>query len=235
VSRWVAVGLPAVTVIALLASAPAVSGPRILLQGATPAAKATLTGQPAGLASLTAGPLPFRPHPTTTTTVPRPSAPPLEPILAIGDSVLLAASPALTQTFGPQITIDAQVGRQVADGLNRLAAYRAVGAFLRYRTVVIDLGTNGAFQPYQFAQLDQLVKGVPRVIIINVHADRPWAATSNATIEVGVFLNATQMQMVDWNRLATAPLLYSDGIHPDAIGAGVYSSLVLAAVKQPVG
>jgi hypothetical protein len=98
---------------------------------------------------------------------------------------------------------------------------------------VIDLGTNGAFQPYQFAQLLQLVKGVARVVLVNVHADRPWVVTSNQTITVGVFVNFGQMRMVDWNRAATAPLLYSDGIHPDAIGAGAYSNLVLAALKGP--
>jgi peptidoglycan/LPS O-acetylase OafA/YrhL len=241
VSRWVVVGLPAVTVIVLLASAPPVSGPRILLQGSTPAAKAVLTGQAATTATVStaAGRLFPRPRPAppvppaeprraraTTTALP-------EPILAIGDSVLLAASPALAQTFGAQITVDAQVGRQVADGLNRLAQYRAVGALGHYRTVLIALGTNGAFQPYQFAQLLQLVKGVPRVVLVDVHADRPWAVASNTTIAIGVYTNANQMRIVDWNRAATPPLLYSDGIHPDAAGAAVYSSLVIAAVRQP--
>jgi hypothetical protein len=154
-----------------------------------------------------------------------------EPILAIGDSVLLAASPALTQTFGAQITIDAQVGRQVGDGLARLAAYRAVGAFMHYRSVVIDLGTNGAFQPFQFEQLLQLVKGVPRVILVNVHADRPWVGTSDTTIAIGAFTHGLQMRMVDWNRAATPPLLFGDGIHPNAAGAAVFSSLVMSALR----
>jgi peptidoglycan/LPS O-acetylase OafA/YrhL len=248
-SRWVAVGLPSVTVIALLASAPPVNAPRILLQGSTPAARSLPGGQASApsLATSTAGLLDpagsGRPwptastHPSTpsttpprTTTAPRQAALP-EPILAIGDSVLLAASPAISQTFGAQVTIDAEVGRQVAGGLTRLAAYRAIGAFLRYRTVVIDLGTNGAFQPFQFAQLVQLVKGVPRVIIVNVHADRLWAAASNTTIAVGVFTHAAQMRMVDWNRVATPPRLYSDGIHPNAAGAAVFSSLLMWALK----
>jgi hypothetical protein len=254
------IGLPTLAVTGLLASAPASSAPAVLLQGSTPAARlapgstapagpttSTTVADSPGLVSVLAGQLP-RPAPRTTTTRARSSRPPApsrttvarrppppspEPILAIGDSVLLAASPALSQAFAGHITIDAQVGRQVQAGLDRLQAYRASGALGKYRTVLIDLGTNGTFLPAQFSELVELVKGVPHVIVYNVHAARPWAATSNATIAAGVASDPHQMLMVDWDHVITTPLLYSDEIHPDPAGAGVYAHLLAAAIKAP--
>jgi peptidoglycan/LPS O-acetylase OafA/YrhL len=155
-----------------------------------------------------------------------------EPILAIGDSVLLAADSGLTAQFGTGITVDAQVGRQVAVGLSRLAAYRASGALRHYRTVVIDLGTNGVFSPAQFDEMTQLVAGIPRVVVFDVHAARPWVAASNATITAGVAAHRSQMVLADWNAVAGAPgLLYPDGIHPDPKGSQVFAGLLKAAVS----
>jgi hypothetical protein len=156
-----------------------------------------------------------------------------EPILAIGDSVLLAASPTLSATFGPNITVDAVVGRQVDAGLSRLAAYRSSGALSRFRTVVIDLGTNGPFTAAQFVQLASLVTGVRRVVVFSVHVPRPWAATSNATVGFGVATDARQMRLADWNGAAArAGLLYPDGVHPDPAGATVYTQLLERALSS---
>lgn len=247
--------IPLVALSAILATAPGPQEPAILAEGSTPAARQSLvaaspvTHQPPGpsipLAPspwLRTGPLGTDPTTTTTppttvaappTTVAAPATvpPAAEPVLALGDSVLLAASPALAALLGPQITIDAQVGRQVTAGLQRLAAYRASGALARYRTVMIDLGTNGAFRPQDFAQLVRLVAGVPHVVVYDVHANRPWAATSNSTIQAGVAAHPGQMVLADWNAAAAAPdLLYPDGVHPNAAGGQVYTRLLSSAL-----
>lgn len=237
----------------LLAAAPAVrASPAILAEGSTPAARAPL---PAGARTVT-GPLvgPVGPDaamqlgasPLSVVTTPPTTAAPARtvatanplagrlPILAIGDSVLLAASPALQAMFGPQITVDAVVGRQVSAGLQRLAQYKASGALGRYRSVMIDLGTNGAFEPAQFAELVALTRGVPAVVVFDVHAARPWAAESNETIEAGVAAHPGWLRLADWNRAAGAPgMLYPDGIHPTAAGARVYAQLLAAALREP--
>jgi peptidoglycan/LPS O-acetylase OafA/YrhL len=155
-----------------------------------------------------------------------------EPILAIGDSVLLAASPALTSAYGSGITVDAAVGRQVSTGLDRLAAYRSSKALSHYRTVVIDLGTNGQFTAAQFATLAALLQGVPNVVVYTVHAARSWAATDDAVIRAGVAAHAQQMRIADWAHASTGPgLLYPDGIHPDPAGARVYAQLLVTALR----
>ncbi len=240
---------------AILAEGSTPAARKVLIRTHTPARAAFDPG--ATVPPLLPGPTQaqpwLRPHeamaPTTTTaapttTTPPPTAPPAtapaappaippgsEPVLAIGDSVLLAASPALTAMLGPQITIDAQVGRQVTAGLQRLAAYRASGALSRYRSVLIDLGTNGAFRPQDFQELTQLVTGIPRVVVYDVHAARSWTAVSNATIHAGVAAHPGQMVLVRWNSAASGPnLLYPDGIHPNDAGDQVYARLLGAAL-----
>ena len=241
--------------VAVLATAPAGGTPTILLEGSTPAARDTplqasaTTGAPA-LAPLSP-PGSGTSTPDTTASNPRahtvarsstpssaPASPngPYLPVLALGDSVLLAASPDLQSRYGSQITIDAAVGRQVAAGIARLAQYRSSGALSRYRAVLIDLGTNGAFQPWQFDQMAEILAGVPRVVVYDVHADRPWVAASNATISAGVASHPTDMRLADWNRFASQPgLLYSDGVHPNTAGSRIYSGLLAPLIGTGPG
>ncbi len=155
-----------------------------------------------------------------------------EPILAVGDSVLLAASPTITATFGAAVTVDAQIGRQVSGGLTRLAAYRKIGALAHFKTVVIDFGTNGAFTAAEFDQMSFLLAGVPHVVVFNVHVARSWAAVSNATVVQGVAAHPAQMRLADWNGAATPSLLYPDGIHPDPAGAAAYTRLIETALAS---
>jgi peptidoglycan/LPS O-acetylase OafA/YrhL len=150
-------------------------------------------------------------------------------VLAIGDSVMLAASSDLEQAFGPEITVDASVGRQVYAGLDRLAQYRRAGLLRGLRALVVGLGSNGPFTPYDLAELRQLAAGVPRVVLVNVRVPDPWQAESNATIDGAAHLPG--YVVVNWYRTsADRALLYPDGIHPDVAGQEVYAQLVVGAV-----
>jgi hypothetical protein len=144
--------------------------------------------------------------------------------------VMLAASADLDLAFGPDIRVDAAVGRQVATGLSRLAAYRAAGRLDGLRALVVGLGTNGPFEPSQLAQLLTLARGVPEVVLINVRVPQPWQGESDATID-GAGVGHPQVRVVDWyDASAAASLLYPDAIHPDPAGQAVYSNLVVGAV-----
>ena len=78
----------------------------------------------------------------------RPSRPKLgHDVLAIGDSVLVAASASLQQRLNDDITIDAVVGRRVWSGISRLTAYKAAGDLMGLKAIIIDLGTNGPMTP----------------------------------------------------------------------------------------
>lgn len=254
--RAAVMAAPAVVVSVLLISAPPPDEPAILAAGSTPAARVE-PGRPAPGPAL--APIASIPVPTTTSVTATAGAaaaissasPPTttvaaavlgpggvprstEPILAVGDSVLLAASAALEATFGPDITVDAVVGRQVDAGIARLEQYRRSGALARYRTVVVDLGTNGSFTPVEFDQLAAVLAGVPRVVLYSVHAARTWSVGDNAVIQQGAATHAGQMTVVNWNAAAgAAGLLYPDGIHPDPAGAAVYTHLLQVALDPP--
>ncbi|MHB1929749.1 MAG: acyltransferase family protein, partial [Acidimicrobiales bacterium] len=65
-----------------------------------------------------------------------PAAEPRTGVLAIGDSVMLAAEPDLVAALGPGTVVDAAVGRQVYAGLERLAAYKSTGRLDTFEAVV---------------------------------------------------------------------------------------------------
>jgi peptidoglycan/LPS O-acetylase OafA/YrhL len=236
---------PALLISVLLATAPGPDEPPILSEGATAAAN----GRPV-VPSVTVPPsittVSKAASTTATTTATTRPAPPMgpggvpastEPILAIGDSVLLAASPKLTATFGPDITVDASVGRHVNQGVARLQTYAQSGALSHYRTVVIDLGTNGTYTAQAFAEMAAILANTPHVINVTVYAARSWTAPDNAVIESGTAAHPGQMMLDNWSASAGQPgILYPDGIHPNPTGSSVYTQLlqrVLIAAGTP--
>jgi len=150
-------------------------------------------------------------------------------ILAIGDSVLLAASQALSAKLSGDITVDAAVGRQCWAGVARLAQYRAAGDLVGLKAIIIDLGTNGPMTPSDVAQVRALAAGVPLIIFVNVRVDRPWQSETNASL--AAVAGQPGVRVVNWYAASAAPgLLWPDGIHPDPAGATVYADLVAAAL-----
>jgi hypothetical protein len=151
------------------------------------------------------------------------------PVLAIGDSVMLAASADLTSEFGAAIDVDAGLGRHSAVGLARLADYRAAGRLRGLRALVVGLGSNGPFTAANLSQLRQLAAGVPLVVLVNVRVPDSWEAVSNQTIDSAAALPG--FKVVDWYTASARPgLLWPDQVHPDPAGQQVYAALVAQAV-----
>jgi hypothetical protein len=165
-------------------------------------------------------------HPTTTV----PAGPAAgASVLAIGDSVMLAASGDLDSVFQSAIVVDAGIGRQVPAGLARLAAYRSAGRLQGLRALVIALGSNGPFTPADLAQVRQLAAGVPLVVLVNVRVPDAWGPVSDQTIDAA--RSVPGMKVVDWYGASARPgLLWPDGVHPDPAGQQVYASLIAQAV-----
>jgi peptidoglycan/LPS O-acetylase OafA/YrhL len=213
-----------------------------------PATTGPATTGPATTGPATTGPATTGPKTAPVTTAPAGTGPPVGsggtggtggsvllrapaagPVLAIGDSVMLAASGDLETAFGQTITVDAAVGRQVDAGLDRLQSYRRAGRLDGLRALVIGLGSNGAFSPAQMHQLLALARGVPLLVLINVRVPDPWEAESNATIDG--LRPRPGIRVVDWLAASARPgLLYPDAVHPDPAGQLVYANLVTRAV-----
>ena len=157
-----------------------------------------------------------------------------EPVLAIGDSVLLGCSGALQDRFGTQITVDAAVDRHVGQGIDRLRAYQESGRLSGYKTLVIGLGTNGPMTAPMFDQIMTLAAGIPNIVFITTYDDRSWVSSTNSVVAEGVATHPGT-KLVDWYSVANSDpsLLGPDGIHPRLAGIEAYANLLLTTLDPP--
>jgi peptidoglycan/LPS O-acetylase OafA/YrhL len=240
--RWSAAAVGAVfaaAVVSLVTVAQAPALPETSIGTATAAALAPIENLGPTPPGTTADPSALIPaldptnptYPTNpTTTLPAVPANRVS-VLAIGDSVMLAASADLNSVFQSSIIVDADVGRQPADGLVRLAAYRSAGRLRGLRALVIGLGSNGPFTAADLSQVGQLAAGVPLVVLVNVRVSDSWGAVSNQTIDS--VTGAPGFKIVNWYAASARPgLMWPDGVHPDPAGQQVYATLIAQAVMS---
>jgi peptidoglycan/LPS O-acetylase OafA/YrhL len=175
------------------------------------------------------------------TTAPPPTAPPTTvaavpdvlptvtaDVTAIGDSVLLGAQPLLEHQIGG-IVVDAAVGRQFSAVLATARSYRDAGKL--GDEVIIQTGNNGPITAGQFDQLMDTLKGVRKVIVVNVKVDRPWQDPNNDVLAQGVTRWPNDV-LVDWHAItATHPeAFYDDGLHLTPTGIRMFTAAVLAVL-----
>jgi peptidoglycan/LPS O-acetylase OafA/YrhL len=154
-----------------------------------------------------------------------PSAP-----LAVGASVMLAAAPELHRRLGRDAVVDAAIARQPRDLLARLEAYRRAGALPG--RVAVQLGENGPVWSSDIRRLREALRGVPRVVLVNVRVPRSWESQVNETLAEAV-AGWPEAVLADWHEASRAAgLLYGDGTHPDPKGQRLYSRLVARAFEN---
>ncbi|HWM21167.1 MAG TPA: hypothetical protein VNO51_15855 [Ilumatobacteraceae bacterium] len=158
---------------------------------------------------------------TTTTTMALPTEP--VPFLAVGDSVMLGAAPALSQRG---LVIDAAVSRQMIDMVPVFEQFRDLGLF--GAVVVVHLGTNGSFSQATLDAFLATLDGVPNVILMTVRADRGWTAENNALLRAAD-LEGDNKILIDWETLSSqcpGECFYEDGIHLRPVGQQYYANLI---------
>jgi peptidoglycan/LPS O-acetylase OafA/YrhL len=159
-------------------------------------------------------------HPVVTTTAPGAHS---KEVLAIGDSVMLGAEQSLRYWI-PGIFIDAKVSRQFWDATAVLQIYKNEN--LLPPTVVVHMGTNGAFSDAQFDQM-MAVLGKRTVFFINAREPRQWESQVNVTLAADTkkYPNA---HLIDWHNYSNphANWFVADGIHLTGAGATAYALLV---------
>lgn len=148
-------------------------------------------------------------------------------IFAIGDSVMLSASPSLGDLV-PNIEVDAAVSRQVEAGIEVLRARRDSGTL--GDVVVVHLGTNGDFEPEEFDEIMAVTEGVQRVVFLNLKVPRDWEGYNNQVIAEGVARHPNAV-LIDWHNVSTAhpEYFYEDDIHLERPGGDAYAGLIAAA------
>jgi hypothetical protein len=172
--------------------------------------------------------------PTTTaaTSAAAPAATPGPPptVLALGDSVMLGARPALEAAI-PGVVVDAGVARQLGDGAASLRWWMSETD--GFDVVVVHLGTNGAFGD---DQLDELVAAArpAEVVLLEASAPRPWIPLVNERLASGA--ERHDAELVRWrDAVDAAGGTESDGIHLPPSAAAAYASVVADAVTTAAG
>lgn len=149
------------------------------------------------------------------------------PVLAVGASVMLAAEPQLERRLHARV--DAAVGRQPTQIIDRLQAYRDAG--LLPRRVVVQIGDNGPVWYADTVRLRRVLAGVPHVVLINVREPTSWQQEVNQELAQAVreWPQATVANW--WAASSNAGLLY-DGAHPNDAGAIAYARVVAHALAR---
>lgn len=154
-------------------------------------------------------------------------------ITAIGDSVMLASLPELTEAF-PGISVDAAVSRGVGAGVG--IARTAADAGSMRRVLVVGLGTNGTVSWDELEQLHELADD-RLIVLVNAYGERDWIPGVNQ--ELANFAASYRGVVVaDWQGSVTGvpDALAGDEIHPNPSGGVIYAASVqqaLEALQQP--
>ena len=154
--------------------------------------------------------------------------PPLR-VLAVGDSVMLGAAQGLVDQVGT-IEVDAQVGRQIASATEILVQRRDAGTL--GDVVVVQIGNNGPMREGQFAALLETLRGVRRVVVVDVKLPRNWQDGNNAQI-LATIPSYPNVRLVDWYAASKdrPELFWHDGLHLRPEGARLYAELVLEQIR----
>ncbi len=155
-----------------------------------------------------------------------------EPVLAVGDSVMLGASGALRPALGRRGVVDATVSRQFVVGADAVLRGRAK---YRPKTIVVHLGNNGYIQFEDLKNLLDSLKKVPRVVLVNVRVPLQWETSVNEALDYAD-RHWHNVVLVDWAGITgRRPDLLVDGAHMSTEGAKVYARAIVKAVRAPAG
>ncbi|WP_461640901.1 acyltransferase family protein [Leucobacter sp. BZR 635] len=150
-------------------------------------------------------------------------------ITAVGDSVMLASYPELTEAF-PGIEVDAAVSRGLWAGVDILSDMAAQGTLRE--VVVVGLGTNGPVEPEALSALQEAV-GARALVLVDAHAERDWIPEVNETL-TGFASTHRSVTLAKWDEAVgdTPEYLAEDGIHPGPEGGMVYAGAVRKALDE---
>ncbi|MDD3654350.1 MAG: acyltransferase family protein, partial [Desulfotomaculaceae bacterium] len=149
-------------------------------------------------------------------------------VTAIGDSVLVGVEPELKRLF-PDITVDAAIGRQMHQAPQVIKNLQSQG--ILGKTVIIELGGNGAFTEKQFMDILSILGNDRRIVIINARVPKPWESAVNQILARAAGTHPN-VELVDWYTASSGHNEYfrADGVHLKEAGVKAYVSLLANAL-----
>ncbi|MDO5724035.1 MAG: acyltransferase family protein [Flaviflexus sp.] len=156
-------------------------------------------------------------------------------VTIIGDSVTLAARPALEEAL-PGVAVDAEVSRSVRVAPKILADLKSRGELRTY--VVIALATNGTIRPSDAAEILQAI-GPDRTLVLVTGfgtSRTTWIGPANEEIHRFAHDNPHRVRIADWAHAIAGhtDLLAGDSIHPGPAASRIYATTIITALNQPV-
>jgi len=144
-----------------------------------------------------------------------------------GDSVILGIRSKLAMQEEIAL-INARVGRQIQE---LIAAVEEDKPLVGSSPVVLNVGNNNAVSREDMVKLMELLKGQPKVVVVNTSVPRTWREGNNKIISevVSSYPNAV---LVDWASIAeNHPEFFApDGVHLVEAGSDVYVASILEAL-----
>ncbi len=151
-------------------------------------------------------------------------------LTAVGDSVMLAAAPALQAAY-PGIAIDAAVSRQLSAAPAILQALRDAGTLRRF--VVLGLGTNGSISRDTLEQIRSIIGTQRMLIVVTAQAPRGWIPEVNQTL-TQFAADYRNVELSDWYGAIQPRLdaLNRDQVHFGTTGSAIYVTALQQAVDR---
>lgn len=154
----------------------------------------------------------------------------------IGDSVVLAASPALGEVL-PGAQVDAEVSRNSGHALP-LVESQAKDGSLR-KVLVLSVTANSTITTEQLDQVLEIIGPDRKLVLVTGvgPANLTWIAASNQVIKDFAAGHQGQVFVADW-QAATAghpEYLSPDGVHPVEAGSQAYAQVLKEALARTQG
>ena len=154
-------------------------------------------------------------------------------ITVVGDSLMVGVAPVLEESL-PGIIVDAEKGRQMHDAPEVVSKLREEDKF--GETIIIGLGTNGAFTEKQLRVTMDCLEGAEQIVLLNSRVPKPWESVVNETLAkvVSSYPNA---RLVDWHGISKGhdEYFYQDGVHLKPAGAEAYCKMIVEALSSDPG
>jgi peptidoglycan/LPS O-acetylase OafA/YrhL len=161
---------------------------------------------------------------------PPPSSPPR--IVALGDSVMIAAKDKLADRLGPGFSLSAEVSRQADDFVAIAQRLKRQGH--SPEAMIIQMGNNGPLYGDDMEDLQKATSEVGELFLINDHAPVSWVGESNHALAEAA-RDWPHTTMIEWKPVADSheDLLW-DGIHLTPAAAGLYARLITTVVREKI-
>ncbi len=151
-------------------------------------------------------------------------------ITIISDSLLLDAKPFLEEIL-PGIVIDAKLGRQMYDAPEVISELQKKGKL--GKTVIIGLGSNGAFTEKQLKKTLDALTDADDIILLNTRVPKPWETVVNETLSK-VDESYPEVKLIDWYGISKGhgEYFYKDGVHLNYTGIEAYCKMLVGVLTD---